>query len=101
MYIKESSSKRREGKDRGQSGEITDKGHGGSIEVTVVGRTNLPQDDVKVMMPPPIFVDVDSRRNKRTMIKNAYAAATRTKGESSRSPPRRVESSLDQQKATQ
>ena len=37
----------------------------------------MPSDHA-IVMAPPVLVHVDSRQKKRTMIKNAYAAATKT-----------------------
>lgn len=64
---------------RGNSGEINDKGFKGSIEVVPVKNINSPVGDKggNVIQPAPIYVDVHSRQKKRTMVKNVYAAATK------------------------
>lgn len=66
---------------RGRSGEITDKGHKGSIEVQVMQGNSMPQDGTstdQVIVNAPVYVMVDSRQRKRTMIKNAYKATKKT-----------------------
>ena len=78
---------------RGRSGENTDKGDKGSIEVFAMQN---PSGEDKVVMMAPIHVDMDSRQKKRTMIKNAYAAATKTAFPTQMAVARpRVESSED------
>ena len=84
---------------RGNSGEITDKGHAGSVEVTAIHGSG---EEAQVVMKPHVYIAVDSRMKKRTMIKNMYSAATKTAREGSRSPQRLglLEDSHDEGKPT-
>ena len=62
--------------------------------------TTLQSPGSPIVMAPPVYVVVDSRQKKRTMIKNKYAAVAKTAYQEAAKTNPQVESSEDNYKPT-